>query len=168
MKIDLIMLMFIMLLRMVVSCVILYASSMPIYVKIIALILVDALDGGFLHIWHHDLRWDRSLRDSKHYQIADKIVDTIVAIMIYIYALDPYTRWTGALLLYRIVGVVLFILFQNRTFLVIFPNFFRFAILWITIQRSHPQLYKYGIFGFTIGSILTVVNEINLHLMKIV
>ena len=104
-----------------------------------------------------------------NYQQLDKTLDLFYMLSFLIVAL----RWHGyfkiiaiCLFVFRIVGVILFFTFDNRIYLLYFPNFFEFWILFIVIYKkiiSSKISNSALIFILTVSIFTKIAHEIFIH-----
>ena len=117
---------FSLLLRIIVSVVILFTFPIPLFYKIILIMMSDSLDHGIPRMIYSNWISGKTLT----YQINDKITDTITYIILLCYILTTSNITISqkkiliTLLIFRIIGTVLFILKKDRKYLFYFPNFF--------------------------------------------
>ena len=157
--------------RVVITLVILYHLQIPTCWKIILIMLSDRLDcmpDGWPRkgpLFSNNINICRT----ELYQHADKITDTICYFILLHYIvkkekLSPtYNKILSGLLVYRTIGTVLFLLTNNRHYLIYFPNFFLELSLALMLMKHYPKLrrYKKGIFVGVV--VVKIVTEIYLH-----
>jgi hypothetical protein len=92
------------------------------------------------------------------YLIFDKLIDTIFNIMLFIKVRkdEAYANVMLFLLIYRIVGVILFLMTRNIIFLILFPNIFLESLLFYSLN-----LQRY-IIPYVI--IFKLIQELYIHL----
>ena len=117
---------FSLLLRIIVTVVILFTFPIPLFYKIILIMMSDFLDHGIPRRIYSNWISGKTLT----YQINDKITDTITYIILLCYILTTSNititqkKILITLLIFRIIGTVLFILKKDKKYLFYFPNFF--------------------------------------------
>tara|TARA_Y100001970_G_scaffold223252_1_gene274825 strand:+ start:887 stop:1414 length:528 start_codon:yes stop_codon:yes gene_type:complete len=104
-----------------------------------------------------------------NYQQLDKTLDLFYMFTFLIVSL----RWSGYfktisifLFIFRIVGVILFFTFDNRIYLLYFPNFFEFWILFIVVYKKifSSKISNFAFIFILITSIFTkIAHEIFIH-----
>lgn len=134
--------------RVLAVCFILFLLDVPIYVKIILILLTDALDSGVPRLLYRD--WISASTDT--YQRTDKITDTICYVLLFLYLI----RYAGLscqsnyalmfLLAYRIVGTGVFLIKNDRKYLFYFPNFFLEISLGLVLIHQFASLQRYTTF----------------------
>ena len=156
--------------RIVATIVILFALNAPIFLTIILVMMMDLIDCTRIHSWLISDNWiDCS---SITYQKIDKIVDTICYAMLLIYFLKNsgmsvnYNYLIVLLFVYRIVGVYMFLVSDDRRYLFYFPNFFLEVTLGLALINyfQFPKHLK-GIFLLGI-ILLKVAQEYYMHVYK--
>lgn len=103
----------------------LWIPRFPLPAVILALVL-DGIDGGIFSSF--------TTLSMENYQSYDKALDIYYLSIAYLSAVRNWTntsavRIAAFLFYYRLVGVVLFELFENRTLLLIFPNTFEYFFI---------------------------------------
>ena len=160
--------------RILVVLIILFYTNLPEFVKIILLIFSEG-----------DCRIPRQLKlfsnpsqicpNTLIYHQTDKISDTIIysllLFQIYNYNLlhKVDLKLVLYLFIYRLVGIILYFITQNREYLIYFANFFLWITLTIFIIKYFKKNYKNFLsikyyklmFGIVAG--LKLIQEIFLH-----
>ena len=109
-----------------------------------------------------------------NYQLLDKFLDFIYMITFFIvlFRFNVQAKKIGIILFsYRIIGMILFEVFQKRWILFLFPNFFEFWIIVIALLRLYKddlQITRKNV-GFLIIPIMSIklLQEYVLHVNKI-
>ena len=155
--------------RLLLTLIIFYKLKIPIYTKIILLMLTDSIDCSrkheeFLNEWINC--------SSNIYQVTDKIVDTLcyTILLFYILRNGNLSSYNNNLLKYlfifRLVGVFLFLIKKNREYLFYFPNFFLEISLGLMLINKLKILENYKKIIIFIIIILKIMQEYYLHIYK--
>jgi len=111
--------------------------------------------------------------NTESYQIQDKIVDSMCYALILLYIVMDGEKFTTLeiqfivfLFLYRMVGVVLFVLYTNRSYLFYFPNFFLEITLALTIIHKYQSFVNYKIIIICAVMFYKVLTEYIQHYNK--
>ena len=119
------------LLRILLTIIILYSFDIPIFIKIIFIYIIDLIDCSPKRLKTGPLFTnDTKICDTIFYQKSDKITDSFCYLIILFYILNYGNLSYQSnyllifLLVYRLIGTIIFLLNNNRTYLVYFPNFF--------------------------------------------
>ena len=155
--------------RVLSTLIILYKLKIPIYTKIILLMLTDSIDCSrkheeFLNEWINC--------NSNIYQVTDKIVDTLcyTILLFYILRNGTLSSYNNNLLKYlfifRLVGVFLFLIKDNREYLFYFPNFFLEISLGLMLINKFKTLDNYKTIIISTIIILKVMQEYYLHIYR--
>ena len=132
-------------LRFVMAYIVMFHLPFPLTVKILLIMFFDNLDGRLpKNLKIHD--YDHTL--TKEYQIHDKIADLggYCVVLYYLYKKEILNKEKiivlSSLLVYRIIGDIIFFKEKNRKILFYFPNVFEkiallFAILYDTQSTLH-------------------------------
>ena len=162
------------LVRIILTIIILYYLNIPIFIKIILIYICDNLDCSFIvpdsipfkgPLFIKNINICRTL----FYQKSDKITDTICYSLLLIYILDKgglsknYNYLIILLFLYRLVGVYLFLIKNNRKFLFYFPNFFLEICLGLMIICYFPILKNFKEIIILIIIVSKIIIEYNMH-----
>lgn len=152
---------------------------------VLLIIVIRILSAGAILIhpfWGIILYWICDSRDwyilhrfagytNQNYHYVDKPLDFVGLLCMYIVA---YQKGLGVilgiLLLYRLIGYVIFLIFHKRWMFVLFPNFFEMAFVWFVVLPSvgvpiswiaaHTTIGLIGLFILKIGI------EIHLHVYQ--
>ena len=154
--------------RVLAVCFILFLLDVPIYVKIILIILTDAFDCDVPRLLFRD--WINCNTDT--YQRTDKMTDTICYVLLFLYLV----RYAGLscqsnyalmfLLAYRIVGTGLFLMKNDRNYLFYFPNFFLEISLGLVLVHQFASLQRYTAF-IMLGLVVYKLSlEYYMHVLK--
>ena len=114
--------------KVVVSLGVLYGLSIPAYLKVLLVSWSDMVDCGLPRLL--GLYKNAQFCEGEQYQRLDKITDAVVyaLLLLYVYQQSLLSQ-TGrevvlGLLIYRLLGVGLYLIESNRKLLFYFPNFF--------------------------------------------
>tara|TARA_X000000950_G_scaffold285852_1_gene392925 strand:- start:198 stop:707 length:510 start_codon:yes stop_codon:yes gene_type:complete len=113
--------------RIILTIFVLYYLPIPLFYKIILVMLFEGFD---YTIPKKLLKIDWIDSSNINYHIYDKIGDKICYSILLLYIIQnkifpkSYSNILIYLLIFRIIGTVLFILKKNRDYLFYFPNFF--------------------------------------------
>ena len=113
--------------RIILTIFVLYYLPIPLFYKIILIILLEEFD---YTIPKKLLKIDWFDSSNINYHIYDKIGDKICYSILLLYIIQnkifskSYNNILICLLIFRIIGTILFILKKNRHYLFYFPNFF--------------------------------------------
>ena len=151
------------------TLIILYKLKIPIYTKIILVMLTDSIDCSrkheeFLNEWINC--------NSNVYQVTDKIVDTLcyTILLFYILRNGSLSSYNNNLLKYlfifRLVGVFLFLIKNNREYLFYFPNFFLEISLGLMLINKFKILDNYKTIIISTIIILKIMQEYYLHIYR--
>tara|TARA_Y100000741_G_C18255617_1_gene558849 strand:- start:1116 stop:1667 length:552 start_codon:yes stop_codon:yes gene_type:complete len=145
--------------RIIITIFILYALDIPIFIKILLIIINDLLDCLGC--------------DNLYYQKLDKISDSICYILLLFYILQNgnlstnYNYLITLLLIYRLIGTYLFIIKNNRKYLFYFPNFFLEICLGLMIINYYPVLKEKEFIIIIIIIIYKIITEYFHHYKRI-
>ncbi len=125
-----------MIMRVILAFVVLFYLPIPMSCKLLLIVFFDNVDGRFpkrlkIHNYDHTL--------TKQYQIHDKIADLLgyCIIMYYLYKKEifPMNKLIVlfGLLIYRLIGDIIFFVQKNRKVLFYFPNIFEMLALYWAI-----------------------------------
>ena len=115
-------------LRILITYLILYCTNISPYLKIIFIMISDFIDVDIPRML--GLYNNKYIGRTLKYQMIDKIVDTIVYLLLLIYTLNQnYLSMNEkyiliGLFIYRLVGVIMFIKTKDRQYLYHYPNFY--------------------------------------------
>ena len=137
--------------RILLSSFILYFLDIPIFVKIIFIMILDKLDCSHLSYPYTGplLSKDTNICKTEFYQKSDKITDSICYMIILYYVINKANLSTKynisllLLLLHRLIGTVIFLINNDRKYLFYFPNFFLEICLGIMIMNYFPHIKKF-------------------------
>tara|TARA_Y100000768_G_scaffold234406_1_gene177203 strand:- start:2012 stop:2530 length:519 start_codon:yes stop_codon:yes gene_type:complete len=154
------------LIRIITTLIILYLVKIPIFAKIILIMLTDLIDCDISRLF---INWIDC--NSITYQKFDKITDSISYVLLSIYLfnnnnLSYQYYYLLLLLIYRLIGTYFFLVTNNRQYLFYFPNFFLEICLGLYVINYFPILnsYKKGILINII--IYKIIQEYFLHYNK--
>lgn len=158
-------------LRIIIAVLILLLLKIPLFIKIILIIICEKIDCSPNTIPYTGplFSQDITICKSDDYQKFDKIADSIIYIFLLLYILSEEKLGSkinyilSILLLYRLLGTYLFIKTNNRKYLLYFPNFFLEISLFILIFQYYPFLKKNYLIIFIILIIFKIIQEYYLH-----
>lgn len=159
------------LVRIILTIIILYALNIPIFIKIILISICDKLDCSSDSIPFTGPLFTKNIDICKtlFYQKSDKITDTICYTLLLNYILNKgglsknYNYFIILLFLYRLVGVYLFLIKNNRKYLFYFPNFFLEICLGLMIICYFPILKNFKEMIILIIIVFKILVEYNMH-----
>lgn len=155
-------------LRIFSTLFILCLLHIPVFFKVILVMITDSLDCGIPKLIFHD--WADP--NTNLYQISDKITDmlTYFILLLYFFQVKYLERKENiilsVLLFYRCIGEIIFFMTQDRYYLLIFPNFFLETSLILTGKKYFQIPDAYNPIFF-LGIILwKIIQEYYLHIYK--
>jgi hypothetical protein len=151
-------------LRIVLN-IIIYVSNINPWIKIILILLLDHFKRYYILY-----RCKKFIKFShvNLYHHLDKIVDLFGYILVYKIVVnykllsEQYTKYLLYILLFRIIGDVLYYLTQKRTFLFLFPDLFKEGLLLFAIVKNKKLLLVL----FIITILIKLYIEYLLHIKK--
>ena len=153
-------------LKVAVSLGALYGLSIPAYLKVLVISVSDVVDCGLPKL----LGWGlgRGICRGEHYQRLDKITDSAVYVLLLLYVYQKSLLSTVGrkvvlgLLIYRLLGVGLYLIENNRKLLFYFPNFF-LEVLFVLLFTK-----KVGLRAVLIGlvAVFKMIQEYCLHYVE--
>ena len=148
--------------RIIITILILYALDIPIFIKILLIIITDVLDCLPIYsiLFGHN-NWINC--DNLYYQKFDKITDSICYILLLFYILQNGTLSTN----YKYLITLLFIIKNNRKYLFYFPNFFLEICLGLMIINYYPVLKEKEFIIIIIIIIYKIITEYFHHYNRI-
>jgi hypothetical protein len=164
-------------LRIFVTFIILFTLNIPVFLKIVSIILADSIDCWLTRFLVQ--KWN--ICKGIMYQRYDKINDMISYSMLLFYMLnhlngekvEDYNNNEGlsnienklliGLFVYRFVGTIFFLGTNNRKFLFYFPNFFLEIALALFTVQYFPNLQPYKKKILTVTVIAKVIIEYFMH-----
>jgi hypothetical protein len=156
--------------RIIITIIILYSFNIPIFIKILLIILADFIDCDIPRYIFGYKNWVNC--NENLYQKTDKITDTICYVLLLIYILKNanlstnYNNLIILLFIYRLIGLYLFLINSNRVYLFYFPNFFLEICLGLMIINYYPILDNFKIIIILFIIILKIIQEYYLHIYK--
>ena len=129
--------------RIILTIIVLIFFKIPLYAKILIIMIIDNLDCPLIF----NIEWVSCKKEL--YQKTDKITDTICffILLLYILKIRPFSTnyiiLICILFIYRIIGVILFLLKNNRKFLFYFPNMFEAITFVLALFKHFSFLKKY-------------------------
>lgn len=155
-------------LRIFFTFFVLFILHIPIFYKIILIIISDSIDCGLSKIFFND--WVDP--NTNLYQISDKITDLVTYLILFFYILrvkyldKKRNVVLFFLLFYRIVGEILFFSTRHRFFLLLFPNFF-LETLFVFVGMKHFEISESYLPCFAILIVFwKLIQEYYLHIYK--
>ena len=152
--------------KVVVSLGILYGLNIPAYLKVLLVSLSDTVDCGLPKLL--GLYKDARFCEGEHYQRLDKITDSAVYVLLLFYVYQKSLLSTVGrevvlgLLIYRLLGVGLYLIENNRKLLFYFPNFF-LEVLFVLLFTKNVG-FRVVLIGLV--AVLKVVQEYFLHYLE--
>lgn len=137
--------------RVFLTLIILLLLNIPIFIKIILIMLLDKLDCSHMSFPYTGplLTDNTNICKTMIYQKMDKITDTICYTILLLYIIkygklnDNYNYFIIILFIYRLIGTYLFIIKNNKKYLFYFPNFFLEICLYLMFINYYPNLRDY-------------------------
>jgi len=144
--------------RLLFTISVLYFPYIPLYLKMIIIFFGDFIDCTPLYLITGDITF---CKNSLEYQLCDKINDSIYYILLFCYLYlgnilnNRETVILFLLLVYRLIGLVIFIIRKNLRIFIVFPNFFEiFAFVFVIFKHFN---IKIGNFYIVILSLLIII-----------
>ena len=157
------------LLRIIATLIILFILDIPIFMKVLLIILTDSLDCGLPDLLFKD--WIDC--KSSTYQRSDKIMDLICSTLLLVYILNNGGLSSNSnyllilLFTYRLIGTYLFLIKNNRKYLFYFPNFFLEICLGLVVINHYPMLKNYKEIILITIVIYKIIAEYYLHIYNV-
>ena len=137
--------------RIIATIFVLNNLNIPIFFKIVLIMLFDKLDCSHLSFPFTGPLFSKNTNICKtlFYQKSDKITDTICYTSLLLYILNnggmttKYNYFIVILFIFRLVGTHLFLINNNRKFLFYFPNFFLEICLGLMFINYFPIVKKF-------------------------
>ena len=154
--------------RIIITIIILYYLNIPIFVKILLIMITDYIDCDiprFLFGYNNWINCNEPL-----YQISDKIIDTMCYALLLFYLfinskIDiKYIYFLILLFVYRLIGVYLFLIKNDRKYLFYFPNFFLETSLVIMIIEYFPVFKNFKIIIILTTFVYKIATEYYKHM----
>jgi len=154
--------------RIIATIVILYTLKIPIFYKILLIMLLDKLDCSHMSYPYTGPMFskDTSICKTLKYQKYDKIADTICYALILIYILEydcTNKHLLIALFMYRLLGTCLFLNTDDKKYLIYFPNFFLETSLALMALKNFPGIKPFKQQIFIIVFAFKILQENYLH-----
>ena len=161
--------------RILLTIIILYVFNIPIFFKILLIMLCDKLDCSHMSFPYTGplLSNNTNICKTLYYQKLDKITDSICYTLILFYILKNENMSTNynyiiiLLFTYRLIGTYLFLTKNNRKYLFYFPNFFLEIILGLSIINYFLVLKKYKEIIILILIIYKIIVEYYMHYLNV-
>lgn len=156
--------------RIIATIIILYTLNIPIFMKILLIMVTDFIDCDIPRFLFGSENW--IVCNESVYQISDKITDTICYTLLLFYILNNgglstnYNYLLILLFIYRLIGIYLFLIKNNRKYLFYFPNFFLEICLGVMVINHFPILNKFKVNIFLFIIIYKIILEYYLHIYK--
>jgi hypothetical protein len=153
--------------RIIATIIILYTLNIPIFMKILLIMITDFIDCDVPRFFLGSKNWIDC--NSNIYQISDKITDTICYTLLLFYILknggmnNNYNYLIVLLFIYRLIGIYLFFIKKNRKYLFYFPNFFLEICLGLMVINYFPNLKNFNVIIISIVIIYKIILEYYLH-----
>jgi len=154
-------------LRIILTLGILYCFQIPVFLKIVVILwFIDNLDIDILK--KKTGLSEKILGKTWSYQKIDKIADSVCYVILLFYIVhnkllsEDDTILLVGLLIFRLVGVSLFLQFHNRKYLFYFPNFFLEVSLGLFVIQ-YFSLFKYKIVILVCIFIGKLIQEYIMH-----
>ncbi len=165
--------------RIITTILILYTLNIPIFIKILLIMLTDLIDCDIPHLLYGPKKWI-NCKTRRHtrsqgldiYQRWDKITDIICYTLLLFYILKyggmstNYNYLIILLFIYRLIGTYLFLIKNDRTYLFYFPNFFLEISLGLMVINHFPNLKKFKVFMISNIIVYKILLEYYLHVYK--
>ena len=158
--------------RIIITIIIIYFLNIPIFMKILLIMLSDRIDCGVLAL-RFLLKSEKWVDcDTSIYQKSDKMIDIICYTLLLFYIIDNgslsvnYNYLIILLFIFRLVGLYLFIIKNNRNYLFYFPNFFLEISLILLIIDYFSIFKKYKLIIILLVFIYKIIFEYHLHFNK--
>jgi hypothetical protein len=158
--------------RIIATIIILYTLNIPIFMKILLIMLTDFIDctekvHPFLFGSNKWIDCNESI-----YQVSDKITDSICYTLLLFYILNNgglssnYNYLLILLFIFRLIGTSIFLIKNNRKYLFYFPNFFLEICLGLVVINYFPILKNYKEIILITIIIYKIILEYYLHIYK--
>lgn len=160
------------LLRILITIFVLFFTNINLFMKIILIIFSDTLDSDIPKFLFNKWICTKSSKcNNLYYQRLDKIIDSIcyIILLYYIISINIFSndinKFLIFLLIFRLIGVILFLFNNNRKFLFYFPNFF------LEISLAYSLINYYDLYNIEniiiiIVIIYKVIQEYFMHFLK--
>ena len=156
--------------RTAVTIIILFVINVPVFLKIVLMMMADSIDCTRIHSWLVSENWIDC--NSMTYQKTDKVTDTICYVLLLVYLLNKsgisnnYSYLIVLLFIYRTIGVCMFLISENRNYLFYFPNFFLEVSLGLALAHYFKYLRPFK--GYLLAGIVTfkIAQEYYMHVHK--
>ena len=156
--------------RIIATIIILYTLNIPIFCKILLIMLTDSIDCGIPRFLFGSKKW--IVCNESTYQVLDKITDSICYTLLLFYILNNgdmstnYNYFIILLFIYRLIGTYLFLIKNSRKYLFYFANFFLEICLVLMVINYFPMLKKFKVIIILIIIIYKIIVEYYLHIYK--
>ena len=153
--------------RVTATIIILYRVNIPIYLKIILIMLSDKLDCEVLRLF---MEPECDEKPNEVYQKWDKITDIICYTILLFYILNNgglssnYNYLIIVLFIFRLIGTYLFLIKNDRKYLFYFPNFFLEICVGLMVIQYYPKLKKCENFIMIYIIIYKIIEEYYRHI----
>ena len=150
---------------------IIYLTKIPLFLKIIFIMVLDRIDcmPTYYPFKGPLFSSDKEICKTNYYQKGDKITDIICYLILLVYLIkhrffnQNYLLFLSFLFIYRLIGVILFCQYEDRNYLIYFPNFFIIismvlaTIFYFNISKSYIPIF------FVLVFMLTIYQEYHMH-----
>ena len=160
--------------RIMATIIILYTLNIPIFCKILLIILFDKIDCSHMSYPFTGPLFSKNTNicNTLYYQKSDKITDTICYALLLFYILNNghmstnYNYLIILLFIYRLVGTTLFLIKNDKKYLFYFPNFFLEICLGLMVINYFPMLKRFIEIIILIIIIYKIIVEYYLHFIN--
>ena len=159
-------LLFFFFLRIILSIIVLYYFKFNIFFKLFLIIFLDYIDNGCLLFEN----LNKCVID--FYQKYDKITDIICYGIILFYIIqykclsNNYINLIIFLFFFRLLGTIIYLLKDDRSYLFLFPNFFLEILLFLLVMKNFTILKKNKFIIIIIIIIVKFLQEYIMHYTK--
>lgn len=154
--------------RIILTLLILFFFNIPLYCKILFIILTDFIDCDIPRLLFGFNNWINCR--TEFYQKTDKITDIICYFILLCYIIKYYNSnyiFTIIILfIFRLIGTILFIIKNDRKYLFYFPNFFLEITFGIILIKDIPEFNNYKWIIIINIIIYKILMEYYLHIYK--
>jgi len=155
--------------RITLTIIVLYFTNFSLYIKMIIIFLFDFIDCGIARFFK--LYKTEYICNTINYQNKDKLSDTIYYILLFYFIYSnqilnkKQINIIFILLLYRLIGLLIFLYKKNRKVFFYFPNFFEYIIFfWVLLKNLNIKIsQKNEIIIIILLSIVKIYHEYILH-----
>lgn len=160
--------------RIISTIIILYFFNIPIFCKILLIMIFDKLDCSHMSYPFKGPLFSNNVNICKtlFYQKSDKITDSICYTILLFYILNngdlssKYNNLIIILFIFRLIGSYFFLIKNDRKYLFYFPNFFLEICLGLVVINYFSILDNYKEFIILGIIIYKIIQEYYLHVKK--